>query len=202
MKAQPVSASPMPLQDIGQRDHPPPAHAVEQRPEHEGARAHCPARRERCTAPPGVRHLVEAGQHQRIGEEDGVVDEGLRRPSSPAPPGCASGSGAAARRRPGAALGMPGPCACEAPGPVQARRAHAPLPPRSLRRCARLPPSCHASAASAGSPARSAAPARWPAPARRRHEAGAPAQHRAQHARVEHTRLSPAPAPRLSRSCH
>ena len=63
---------------VGHGDHGAPPHRVEQPPENQGPEKIADREREDVIADAFVGHAVEAREHQRIGEEDRVVEKGLR----------------------------------------------------------------------------------------------------------------------------
>jgi hypothetical protein len=68
-----------PRERIGRGDHRTSAKGVEQTSEKEGAKKVSGGKGEEIPAHPAGLDVVEVGENERVGEEDGVVEEGLRR---------------------------------------------------------------------------------------------------------------------------
>ncbi len=79
-KAMPVAARPHAGQTVGQRDQAGGGRPWSNSgPSRSGAQHVAERERERCRAPPDDRRRHEAREHQRVAEEDRVVEEGLRQ---------------------------------------------------------------------------------------------------------------------------
>ncbi len=101
-----AATSRMPDKRIGERDHGRRPSVSNSRPSSSGPRK-LPSANGRMYQPTSVRRdAVELGQHQRVGEEDRVVEERLRRHQRRGRPGALRGSvGTERRRHPAAGCG-------------------------------------------------------------------------------------------------